>query len=1682
MQNKDNQSLFKNTLNKESAQIGHPEDSPSFALNANVDGFRGNGFRYQTEAGNTECYAVPEGYTIIGKIYITDNTLAIFSTDNIDSEIGLVKDCHYETIYNNPCLNFNTKYPINGQARIRKGCERVIYWNDYYNPDRYLNIEEFYKCGIIDCELLKFNPDVQAPCIELLSVNNQGGNLDLGTYSIGVEILDSNENLVYRSDLTRKVAIYDELSTDSYENIDGGYNLEKYSPEVGGVPKTTKSLSLQVSNLDTKFSFLRVFVRRAITGDGVVTESHYLGNLIPITSDVVTFTYTGFNASNGDYFISNSETVLPKVIFDRSRSMEQVQNRLLRANISEPYIDVSEYQKSASKIYTEFVLKPINEAGNSQCLKLTGQIYSVKDLKNCPTLVTYTLTYKVDGVEITKEGEFLNSSEFIFNINEIIACYTEDQVITDIELTSNHIGAGLCDAANYTLEYSLETIEPEPVTVDGTSKDPYTYWLDSTFMDDEVYSFGIGYELDNGYTSPIFHIPGIGLNKIIIDGECLELEDLENEQIFQKCLVIEGDFQFENSQDDCTMTVEYYATFKVGGVEQNVDGSIEVDINVFTGQFSEQIFCVETTEDITDVVLNFNILTGDCTGDYTENISWDIQANSIQNQVENDDVIISVWSPDLIPFTDLSEEDYNDLEEEDKLKYWQVYNTAVLYQDGLTGRMSYHQCSEATYQNPDSCCIDDYWGRDYCGNTLIDKPIRHHRFPCKSLIPPKDYKLGIRFHNIEYPDAKVVSHFFVVGERTPDNMTVLDQGYGGNLGKDDTYTAFSFFHPNLGSISPGPGFADCSSSLNLDEEAFWYLTPRMVFNKEYINGGYIKMLRNLKTTKRWEQLIEVDEYDPQADNSTDVFGGVRGFCYNSYLPKIGNTYYPINKNYILSPYQEYFTGDKKYANLSRVNRIGIIETQDFINLGKDSLALFSFKVNRDVYCNLDTINYKRMHNCNLTITEENNYDIYGGDSFLSKMDVWNHFLWKVNPNYWRAISIVIAGVLLAAAASILTFGVAGAPIIAGIAAYLGVSVAVAGIAIAAASILTSIYVTAEMINTHNDHFRRGYYKNFLCDSKMNDLLDRQDEDLEDYVATMTERIQGVYLTSTVNSELRHYGSGECYIGFKHKNEELCNGTISKENMYAYLRSRLYYWDDGADKVKVRDLFCPEYYGYNKDFSLIYGEKTYFGVPRNFDFCRACTNEFKNTIVYSEKSFDTEETDKFLVYKINNAIDVPAHRGEIFNIKHKSNTLYVQCKETTFAIQPNPQVMKTDKDIITLGTGDFLALPPQELMQTDVGYGGSQSTTSLSNTEHGFVWIDQSKGEIYNIASGLEEISQLKMEPWFKENLPSEFNRIFFETFGEEFPYMNSITDSIGLGLICTYDPKHERLIIHKKDYRPLLPLSQDLNDITQGKIFFNGNLFYTNLKFQQSYPISFEDKTYFENRSWTISYSLKYKKWLSYHSYLPIYMYNDRNFFYTTDGNKTYKHLHNGNYLNFYGIKFPFILEGIHTSLQTSDLHAFHYISTAEEFNLDKDVFIAKPSTTFNQAYFYNLDETSGLLTLQYLDLHTNPYGNISVPENTKTVIRTDENYKISGLRDVSTASPVTSKSWEDIEGYFNLNSSRHGYIDQVPINYDFATGTYNLKDLNDKLLIYRLIYNPTQEDIRLSLVLQNNFTFISNR
>ena len=106
--------------------------------------------------------------------------------------------------------------------------------------------------------------------------------------------------------------------------------------------------------------------------------------------------------------------------------------------------------------------------------------------------------------------------------------------------------------------------------------------------------------------------------------------------------------------------------------------------------------------------------------------------------VADDTSVIATWTSNIEHIVPESEEaTYNALPNEDKVEKWRVEETAIQV-SANEGQMAYWQCQEFNYPEIEYCTTGDYWGQDICGNDLVNTPIRHHRFPSRTLEPHVD--------------------------------------------------------------------------------------------------------------------------------------------------------------------------------------------------------------------------------------------------------------------------------------------------------------------------------------------------------------------------------------------------------------------------------------------------------------------------------------------------------------------------------------------------------------------------------------------------------------------------------------------------------------------------------------------------------------------------------------------------------------------------------------------------------------------------------------------------------------------------------------------------------------------------------------------------------------------------------
>jgi hypothetical protein len=152
------------------------------------------------EPANLSCVSLP--YDLIGAILLTDDRWAIFTTDDVNSEIGIFDEsqCTYTKVINDSCLNFKRSNLITGISRRRYDCERPVYWADGLNPDRFIDLDnipfkytETLVDGCIkrtysnrlDCEKIRLSSFIKHPCLEL-SKGKVAGSLLNGSYQVAL--------------------------------------------------------------------------------------------------------------------------------------------------------------------------------------------------------------------------------------------------------------------------------------------------------------------------------------------------------------------------------------------------------------------------------------------------------------------------------------------------------------------------------------------------------------------------------------------------------------------------------------------------------------------------------------------------------------------------------------------------------------------------------------------------------------------------------------------------------------------------------------------------------------------------------------------------------------------------------------------------------------------------------------------------------------------------------------------------------------------------------------------------------------------------------------------------------------------------------------------------------------------------------------------------------------------------------------------------------------------------------------------------------------------------------------------------------------------------------------------------------------------------------------------------------
>jgi hypothetical protein len=343
---------FVGGIHTDSKAIFQPKGTLSFALNSTISAKEGDVSTRTNELGNVACLDLEPGYKIIGHKSI-ENKVILFITNGIDSIIG-EKDrhCNFTELVKTSCLGFDSCKQVQCEFEIINGCERVIYFVDGINKDKGINLDRLsdYTIGNIsnidandnpsfwDCSLFPIAISTVIPCVEL-NVLPSGGDLPLGVMQVAVQYADSTQNASNWLAHTSPISVSNKEV--DYETTEGGL------PSITG--NTNSSLTVAISNLDTRYPYLNIAV--AMTVEGVTTVYKITQRNINTTE--MDFTFSGVNAAI-DVEIPADELSVNPVAYDVSKTIKIHDNRLLRGNLLEKQIDWHLFQNRANLIETYY--------------------------------------------------------------------------------------------------------------------------------------------------------------------------------------------------------------------------------------------------------------------------------------------------------------------------------------------------------------------------------------------------------------------------------------------------------------------------------------------------------------------------------------------------------------------------------------------------------------------------------------------------------------------------------------------------------------------------------------------------------------------------------------------------------------------------------------------------------------------------------------------------------------------------------------------------------------------------------------------------------------------------------------------------------------------------------------------------------------------------------------------------------------------------------------------------------------------------------------------------------------------------------------------------------------------------------------------------------------------------------
>ena len=465
----------------------------------------------------------------------------------------------------------------------------------------------------------------------------------------------------------------------------------------------------------------------------------------------------------------------------------------------------------------------------------------------------------------------------------------------------------------------------------------------------------------------------------------------------------------------------------------------------------------------------------------------------------------------------------------------------------------------------------------------------------------------------------------------------------------------------------------------------------------------------------------------------------------------------------------------------------------------------------------------------------------------------------------------------------------------------------------------------------------------------------------------------------------------------------------------------------------------------------------------------CYRYLANRVIYSLPNTLESNKDYWRVFLPNNYKDFKSKVTAIRPIGKNGAVIFFQ-HDSPQQIQGTETLETEIGTKLTVGDGALFSQPIQSLVNTDDSfeYGSCQDKYSIINSPAGIFWISQAQGKIFTLAEGMNEISGKGMRWWFSKFLPF---RILVD-----FPDFE-ITDNpvAGVGCQSIFDNDFQMIYFCKKDYelRKDLPEGTTVTYVSGIDFLVNGTT-----------KTKLGNPTYFNDVSWTISYDPKVQSWISFHDWHPdLTILSSLNFI-STKGNTMWRHNDStSSFCNYYGIDYPFQVEYVLDTGQTvNTLRNIEYILESYVYDQDGIDRFQLLDFNFDELVVYNSEQVSGLLRLNEAPKE-NPFARLNFPQVNPTNIdiifeKVEQKFRVNQFWDITAD-----------RGEYNVNVQRpiwltewDGYRrDLNPANLNYNKSVFERKKFRHYYMNV-LFTRKVSGNVKMLMKISNNKTLYSPR